>query len=66
MNQNYYYVTLRNSNKLSLRKLVNGTLVIQAVVPFALLDHSVHAAVHAAPYRRPTGCLHHGTAAGPL
>ncbi|HEY0680952.1 MAG TPA: hypothetical protein VGD45_01335 [Steroidobacter sp.] len=33
---NYYYVTLRNDNSLSLRKLVNGSIVNLRTVPFTL------------------------------
>lgn len=33
---NYYYVTLRNDNVLSLRKLVNGNIVVLGTVPFPL------------------------------
>lgn len=32
-NSNYYYVTLRNTNQLSLRKLVNGSIVTLATMP---------------------------------
>lgn len=32
--QNYYYVTLRNSNTISLRKLVNGVITVLDSAPF--------------------------------
>jgi hypothetical protein len=35
---NYYYVTLRNDNVLSLRKLVNGNIVVLGTVPFPLTN----------------------------
>ena len=31
--RNYYYITLRRSNQLSLRRLVNGTVQVLATVP---------------------------------
>jgi hypothetical protein len=34
--QNYYYLSLRNDNTLSLRKLVNGTITELASVPFTV------------------------------
>jgi hypothetical protein len=33
---NYYYVTVRNDNTLSLRKLVNGHIVVLGTAPFNL------------------------------
>lgn len=33
---NYYYVTVRNDNTLSLRKLVNGSIVVLRTLPFNL------------------------------
>jgi hypothetical protein len=35
-NANYYYLSLRSSNTLSLRKLVNGTATVLASVPFTV------------------------------
>ena len=36
---NYYYFTIRNDNTLSLRKLVNGSIVELAAVPFTAVTN---------------------------
>jgi hypothetical protein len=33
---NYYYLSLRSSNELSLRKLVNGSITVLGTVPFTV------------------------------
>ncbi len=39
---NYYYVTLRTSNQLSLRKLINGSIVTLGTVPLAVSLNSTY------------------------
>ena len=41
--QNYYYVSLRNSNQLSLRKLVNGAITQIGTVPVSVAAGSTYA-----------------------
>jgi hypothetical protein len=41
--RNYYYLTLRNSNKLSLRKVVNGAVTVLGTVPLSVSTDSTYA-----------------------
>ena len=43
---NYYYVTLRTSNELSLRKVVNGVFTELARAPLTLQSNSVLPLAH--------------------
>jgi hypothetical protein len=39
---NYYYVTLRKSNELSLRKLTNGVITVLGTVPLTVTPGTVY------------------------